>query len=128
MTKNSKQSWQVGSTVRVGFLSLVVIASLAPTGDGLPGAHILTNGSQLYAFVPHNGLTKISDIEAVEMCEESKRVTEAAAARAAAQANRVIRNAAVCAKLQELAGGAAEFIGMSDVGGEQFAHYRNVAL
>lgn len=103
MTKNSKQSWQVGSTVRVGFLSLVVIASLAPTGDGLPGALILTNGSQLYAFVPHNGLSKISDIEAVEMCEESKRITEAAAARSYAQVARVAANAAVCAKLQALA-------------------------
>ncbi|CAE6839079.1 hypothetical protein [Paraburkholderia nemoris] len=128
MVKNSKQSWQVGQTVKVGFLALTVIASLAPCGDGLPGAYILTNSKQLFSFVPHNGLSKISDFEAVEMCEESKRITEAAAARAAAAASRVINNAAVCAKLRQIAGNAAEFVGMSDVGGEQFAHYRNVAL
>jgi hypothetical protein len=103
MIKNSKQSWEVGQSVRVGFLALTVIASLAPRGDGLPGAHILTNGSQLYAFVPHNGLSKISDIEAVEMCEESKRITEAAAARAQAQVARVSQNAAVCARLMAIA-------------------------
>ena len=103
MVKNSKQSWEVGQSVRVGFLALTVIASLAPRGDGLPGAYILTNSKQLFSFVPHNGLTKISDFEAVEMCEESKRITEAAAARAQAQVARVSANAAVCAKLQAIA-------------------------
>jgi hypothetical protein len=103
MVKNSKQSWVVGQAVRVGFLSLTVVATLQATGDGLPGAYILTNGTQLYSFVPHNGLNKISDVEAVAMCEESKRVSEARAARAAQQAQRVVSNAAVCAKLQALA-------------------------
>jgi hypothetical protein len=128
MIKNSKQSWEVGQSVRVGFLSLTVITPLVASGDGLPGKYILTNGKQLYAFVPHNGISKISDIEAVEMCEESKRITELAQARAAAEAKRVISNAAVCAKLRQLAGSTAEFVGMSDVGGEQFATYRNVPL
>lgn len=103
MVKNSKQSWVVGQAVRVGFLSLTVIASLEATGDGLPGAYILTSGTKLYSFVPHNGLNKISDEEAVAMCEESKRVAQARAARAAQLANRVIGNAAVCAKLQAIA-------------------------
>jgi len=128
MIKNSKQSWEVGQSVRVGFLSLTVITPLAASGDGLPGKYILTNGKQLYAFVPHNGLSKISDIEAVEMCEESKRINERAQARAAAEANRVINNASVCAKLRQLAGTTAEFVGMTDVDGESFAHYRNVQI
>ncbi|APR40003.1 hypothetical protein [Paraburkholderia sp. SOS3] len=126
MGKHSKQSWEIGQQVRVGFLSLTVVASLEATGDGLPGAYILTNGTQLYAFVPHNGLNKISDEEAVAMCEQSKRITAQREARAAATAKRVIDNAAVCAKLQQITG--AEFVGMADVDGEQFAHYRNVAI
>ena len=103
MSKNSKQAWQVGQSVRCGFLTLTVIASLAPRGDGLPGAQILTNGSQLYSFTPYSGLEKISDERAVELCEESKRITEAAAARSHAQVARVAANAAVCAKLQAIA-------------------------
>jgi hypothetical protein len=70
----SKQDWTVGQTVRVGFLSLVVVAGLEATGDGNPGAYILTNGTQLYSFTPYCGLAKIDDEEAVAMCEESKRI------------------------------------------------------
>ena len=103
MIKNSKQSWEVGQTVRVGFLSLTVIAPLEATGDGLPGAYILTSGTQLYAFVAHNGVRKITDDEAVAMCEESKRITAARAARVQAQVERVAVNAAVCARLQAIA-------------------------
>lgn len=128
MIKNSKQSWAVGQTVKVGFLSLNVVTPIAPTGDGLPGAYILTNGKQFYSFVPHNGLNKVSDFEAIEMVEEGKRNAERAQARAAAQAKQVINNASMCAKLRELAAPAAEFVGMSDVDGESFAHYRNVTL
>lgn len=103
MVKNSKQSWVVGQAVRVGFLSLTVVAALQATGDGLPGAYILTNGTQLYSFIPHNGLNKISDEEAVDLCEQSKRIAEARATQAARTAQRVISNAAVCAKLQAIA-------------------------
>lgn len=103
MNRNSKQDWTVGQTVRVGFLSLVVVAGLEAMGDGNPGAYILTNGTKLYSFVPHNGLSKITDEQAVEMCEESKRITAARAARAQAQVSRVMTNAAVCAKLQAIA-------------------------
>ncbi len=103
MNRNCKQDWTVGQTVRVGFLSLVVVAGLEATGDGNPGAFILTNGTQLYSFVPHNGVSKITDEQAVEMCEESKRISAARAARAQAQVARVPANAAVCAKLQAIA-------------------------
>lgn len=103
MIKNSKQAWVVGQQVRCGFLALTVIAQLAPRGDGLPGAYILTNSKQLFSFTPYSGLEKISDERAVEMCEESKRITEAAAARAQAQVARVSQNAAVCARIAALA-------------------------
>lgn len=103
MIRDRKQSWEIGQTVRVGFLSLTVIAPLEATGDGLPGAYILTNGTQLYAFVAHNGVRKISDDEAVAMCEESKRITAVRAARAQQQVARVAAKAAMCAKLQTIA-------------------------
>jgi hypothetical protein len=103
MNRNSKQDWTVGQTVRVGFLSLVVVAGLEATGDGNPGAYILTNGAQLYSFVPHNGVSKITDEQAVAMCEESKRISAARAARAQTQIARVSVNAAVCARLQAIA-------------------------
>jgi hypothetical protein len=103
MSRNSKQDWTVGQTVRVGFMSLGVVAALEAAGDGNPGAYILTNGTQLYSFVPHNGVSKITDEQAVEMCEESKRISAARAARAQAQVARVSENATVCARLKAIA-------------------------
>lgn len=103
MNRSSKQDWAVGQTVRVGFMSLIVVAGLEATGDGNPGAYILTSGTQLYSFVPHNGLSKITDEQAVAMCEESKRITAARAARAQAQVARVAANAAICGKLRAIA-------------------------
>ena len=66
MIRNSTQKWEVGQTVRVGFLSLVVRAKVATPGDGAPDAYILSNAActQLYKFVPHNGVEKISTSEA----------------------------------------------------------------
>lgn len=60
MITNSKQVWEVGSTVKVGFLSLKVISKQATPGDYLPDAYILQSAKgQLYRFVPHNGLQKV---------------------------------------------------------------------
>ena len=79
MVKNSKQNWQVGATVKVGFLSLVVKAAIATPGDYLPDAYILANqaGTQLYKFVPHNGLEKINVAEAKEMLASAGREIDA---------------------------------------------------
>ena len=84
MVKNSKQNWQVGATVKVGFLSLVVKAAIATPGDYLPDAYILSNqaGTQLYKFVPHNGLEKIDVAEAKEMLSAAERHAAKAAANA----------------------------------------------
>ncbi|RKR46278.1 hypothetical protein [Paraburkholderia sp. BL17N1] len=73
MIKNSKQSWEVGSTVKVGFLSLTVKAAIATPGDFAPDAYILVNkaGTQLYKFVPHNGVEKISPTEARELIADA---------------------------------------------------------
>ena len=84
MIKNSKQNWQVGATVKVGFISLVVRAAIATPGDYLPDAYILTNqaGTQLYKFVPHNGLEKIDVAEAKKMMEHAERNAANAATKA----------------------------------------------
>jgi hypothetical protein len=63
MITNSRQSWEIGSTVKVGFLSLKVLAKIPTPGDWLPDAYALTNGKgAFYRFVPHNGLAKCSSL------------------------------------------------------------------
>ena len=66
MIRNSTQQWTPGQQVRVGFLTLPVRAAVATPGDHAPDAYILANaaGTQLYKFVPHNGVEKISISEA----------------------------------------------------------------
>ena len=58
MITKSKQTWQVGEMVKVGFMSLRVMAAQATPGDYKPDAYILTNktADKFYRFVPHNGL------------------------------------------------------------------------
>lgn len=69
MIRNTKQSWNIGATVKVGFLSLIVHAAIATPGDYAPDAYVLSNtaGTAWYRFVPHNGLSRYSSIaEAME--------------------------------------------------------------
>ena len=49
MITRTKQSWEVGQTVKSGFMTLTVKAKIATPGDGLPDAYILINaaGTQL---------------------------------------------------------------------------------
>ena len=60
MITKTKQDWTIGSTVKVGFLSLRVTAVRA-VKDWLPDIYTLTSldGSKTYEFIPHNGLTRI---------------------------------------------------------------------
>lgn len=62
MITKSKQNWQIGSVVKVGFLQLRVTACVPTPGDGAPDAYFLTNlaGTKLYEFVPHQGLQTAS--------------------------------------------------------------------
>jgi hypothetical protein len=94
MINKTKQDWQVGATVKVGFLTLVVRAAVATPGDSQPDAYILSNqtGTQLYKFVPHNGVQKIDVSEARELLAEAERHAArlaAAAIRKAAATNAV---------------------------------------
>lgn len=61
MITNSRQNWQIGATVRVGFLSLQVIAISPTPGDYKPDAYFLRSldGRKNYRFVPHFGLERL---------------------------------------------------------------------
>jgi hypothetical protein len=87
MITKTKQAWLPGNSVRVGFLTLVVRAAVATPGDGMPDAYILSNatGTQLYKFVPHNGLEKIGTDEARILVANARHAEAARAATAAAQ-------------------------------------------
>ncbi len=65
MITNSKQSWNEGDTVRVGFMTLKVVAHKA-VKDYMPDLYLLTSldGLKHYEFIPHNGLARLSREEA----------------------------------------------------------------
>lgn len=58
MITKSKQIWAIGEMVKVGFMSLRVMAAQATPGDYKPDAYILANAKadKFYRFVPHNGI------------------------------------------------------------------------
>lgn len=62
MIQNSKQAWEVGEWVKVGFLQLRVTGKEATPGDYMPDAYLLTDktGTKTYRFVPHNGLQRLA--------------------------------------------------------------------
>lgn len=67
MINNSKQKWNIGSTVKVGFMTLTVLAAVATPGDYKPDAYILQSSNKtFYQFVPHNGLVKLYDVHTLE--------------------------------------------------------------
>jgi hypothetical protein len=61
----AKQSWEIGSLVKVGFLTLRVVAKVATPGNYLPDQYALTNSNgRFYKFIPHNGLERCDSLEA----------------------------------------------------------------
>lgn len=62
----AKQEWTVGAIVKVGFVSgLEVIEKIATPKNYLPDGYVLRQQStgRLYAFIPHNGLSRCSSLE-----------------------------------------------------------------
>lgn len=60
----AKQSWEIGSVVKVGFLTLRVLAKVATPGNWLPDQYALTNDKgRFYRFVPHNGLERCDSLQ-----------------------------------------------------------------
>lgn len=64
--KLSKQVWEVGEQVRVGFMVLRVLAKVATPGNYLPDQYALTNadGTRFYRFIPHHGCERVESLDA----------------------------------------------------------------
>ena len=94
MIKQTTQSWTPGATVKVGFMTLIVKRAIPTPGDSAPDAYLLTNqaGTQIYKFVPHNGVTKISAIEAQALLADADEL-------AARLTYRALKNAADAARV-----------------------------
>lgn len=104
--KNSKQVWDVGQSVKVGFVSGLTVAAKVPTpGDGAPDAYVLVRGDRVYSFVPHRGLTKITQDEARAMTAAAKCHADAEQVRAVAAADLAIKSAQFAAALMAVRAG-----------------------
>lgn len=90
MINKSKQNWQIGNQVKVGFLTLTVVRPCHTPGDFAPDAYVLCNTKQdqLYKFVPHCGLEKISIDEASDLISDSIKFEKGEAAKAVFEAQR----------------------------------------
>lgn len=64
MVRKSKQCWEVGETVKVGLLSLRILAKVATPGNYLPDQYALTSadGSRFYHAIPYNGCTRVASL------------------------------------------------------------------
>jgi hypothetical protein len=63
MITKTKQEWEVGQTVRVGFMVLEIVAKIATPGDYRPDAYALKNSKgTFYRFVPHFGLARCDNL------------------------------------------------------------------
>lgn len=63
MITNTRQTWEPGRRVKVGFLTLEVVAKVPTPGNYAPDAYALkSDKGAFYQFVPHNGLSRCSDL------------------------------------------------------------------
>ena len=60
MIKNSKQNWNIGQTVNVGFLKGFLVVAIHDVKDGMPDIYTLTRNGKTYEFIPHNGLNEVT--------------------------------------------------------------------
>lgn len=59
MISRTQQNWTPGSIVKVGFMSLMVQASIETPENYAPDAYLLSSSKgQNYLFVPHKGIEK----------------------------------------------------------------------
>jgi hypothetical protein len=65
MIRNSKQAWEIGQLVNVGFLkNLLVVEKVATPGDHRPDLYVLANAKgAVYSFIPHNGIARHDSID-----------------------------------------------------------------
>lgn len=58
--RDSKQNWQVGQVVNVGFLRGLAVEAIIPTpGDYAPDVYVLVMGEKRYEFTPHRGIERV---------------------------------------------------------------------
>jgi len=64
MINRTQQQWEIGEWVKVGFMTLRVLAKVATPGNYLPDQYALTNadGSRFYCFIPHHGCTRVDSL------------------------------------------------------------------
>ena len=58
---NTRQDWQIGALVNVGFVRNLKVIKVDAIFDGLPDIYTLesANGTR-YEFTPHNGIERIN--------------------------------------------------------------------
>lgn len=64
--RSAKQSWDIGETVKVGFISgLEVIKKIPTPGDYAPDAYVLWQAktNRFYRFVPHKGIERRESLQ-----------------------------------------------------------------
>lgn len=60
MIQHSKQTWEPGHQVNVGFMTLTVMKKIPTPGDMMPDKYLLQNSSgKQYIFTPHWGLEAV---------------------------------------------------------------------
>ena len=58
---NSKQNWEIGDRVNVGFMKNLLVTKIDSIVDGLPDIYTLeSNTCKLYQFTTHNGIARIN--------------------------------------------------------------------
>lgn len=61
MITHTKQRWNIGDKVNVGFLKDLTVIKIEAIKDGLPDVYTLEGKARaLYEFIPHNGLSRIN--------------------------------------------------------------------
>lgn len=59
MISRSEQKWEVGQTVKVGFMQLTVLEAIPTPGDYRPDQYRLVSAKGVkYVFTPHFGLER----------------------------------------------------------------------
>ena len=66
MITRTRQKWSSGSTVRVGFLRLRVLACIPTPGNYRPDEYALESldGRTHYRFTPHHGVVRVESRDA----------------------------------------------------------------
>lgn len=59
--EKTRQNWEIGQVVNVGFMKGLTVVKVEAIKDGLPDIYTLTSSKGVsYEFTPHNGLARIN--------------------------------------------------------------------